>query len=225
MNSLLAAPRNGEVQEKLPSQEPPKRIPALPLLLSFAITIFFAPLSVPQSNVENSGYRGAPLPSELANPSIEGKVDALLKQMNLDEKIGQLVQYSVGTPTGPGTGRGNYEEMVQKGEVGSLFNVAGVQSANHLQHIAVDKSRLHIPLLNGLDMIHGYRTTFPVPLGMASTWDPELVEKAARAEANEAFADGVRWTFSPMVDISRDSRWGRIIESAGEDPYLDSGRS
>ena len=221
-NSLLAAPRNCEVLEKLPSQEPPKRTPLSPLLLLLAITIFLAPLSAAQSNAEKSGYRGAPLQSGLARPSIERKVDALLKQMNLDEKIGQLVQYSVGTPTGPGTGRGNYEEMVQKGEVGSLFNVAGVQSANRLQHIAVDKSRLHIPLLYGLDMIHGYRTTFPVPVGMASTWDPELVEKAARAQAHEAFADGVRWTFSPMVDISRDSRWGRIIESAGEDPHLAS---
>jgi beta-glucosidase len=191
------------------------------LLLPIAITIFLAPLSFAQSHAEKSGYRGAPLPSELASAPIERRVDALLKQMTVDEKIGQLVQYSVGTPTGPGTGRGNYEEMVEKGEVGSLFNVAGLQSANHFQHLAVEKSRLHIPLLYGLDMIHGYRTTFPVPLGMASTWDPGLVEKMARTEANEAFADGVRWTFSPMVDISRDSRWGRITESAGEDPYLD----
>jgi hypothetical protein len=132
-NSLLAAPRNCEVQEKLLSQEPPKRIPLWPLLLPLAITIFLAPLSVPQSHAEKSGYQGAPLQPELASPSVERRVDALLKQMNLDEKTGQLVQYSVGTPTGPGTGRGNYEEMVQKGEVGSLFNVAGVQSANHIQ--------------------------------------------------------------------------------------------
>src|SRR5260370_15594798 len=183
-NSLLAAPRNCQVQEKLCSQEPPKRIPILLLLLSFAITIFIAPLSVAQSNAEKSGYRGAPLPSELASPSVERKVDALLKQMNLDEKIGQLVQYSVGRPTGPGTGRGNYEEMVQNGEVGSLFHVTAVQTSTHLQHIAVDKSRLHIPLLYGLDMIHGYRTTFPVPVGMASTCDPELCEKAALAGGN-----------------------------------------
>jgi beta-glucosidase len=221
-NSLLAVPRSCEAQEKLPSQQHAKRIAVLLLFLLIAITIFFAPPSAAQSNAEKSGYRGAPLPSELASPSIEQRVEALLKQMNMEEKIGQLVQYSVGTPTGPGTGRGNYEEMVEQGQVGSLFNVAGVQSANYFQHVAVEKSRLHIPLLYGLDMIHGYRTTFPVPLGMASTWDPELVEKVARTEANEAFADGVRWTFSPMVDISRDSRWGRIIESAGEDPYLDS---
>ncbi len=220
--SLLASSRRREAQGELPSQQHAKRRVVLLLLLPIAITIFFAPLSAAQSNAEQSGNRGAALTSQFAKPSIEQKVDALLKQMNLEEKIGQLVQYSVGTPTGPGTGRGTYEEMVEKGQVGSLFNVTGVQSANHFQHIAVEKSRLHIPLLYGLDMIHGYRTTFPVPLGMASTWDPELVEKVARTEADEAFADGVRWTFSPMVDISRDSRWGRIVESAGEDPYLDS---
>ncbi|HEY1470521.1 MAG TPA: glycoside hydrolase family 3 N-terminal domain-containing protein [Candidatus Acidoferrum sp.] len=222
--SLFAAPRSSEAGTNLPSQHWRKRIAvALLLLLPTAITILFSPISVAQSIDEKSGsgYHGALLPSDLAGPAIEQKVDALLKQMNLDEKIGQLVQYSVGTPTGPGTGRGNYEEMVEKGQVGSLFNLAGVQSANRFQHIAVEKSRLHIPLLYGLDMIHGYRTTFPVPLAMASTWDPQLVEKVARTEAKEAYADGVRWTFSPMVDISRDSRWGRIIESAGEDPYLD----
>ncbi len=192
------------------------------ILLPLAITILPTSLSVAQSKTESAEYRGAPVRSELASPAIERRVEALLKQMNLEEKIGQLVQYSVGTPTGPGTGRGNYEEMVAKGQVGSLFNLPGAQSANHYQRIAVDKSQLHIPLLFGLDMIHGYRTTFPVPLGLASTWDPQLIEKVARAEANEAFADGVRWTFSPMVDISRDARWGRMIESAGEDPYLGS---
>ncbi len=192
------------------------------ILVPLAITILLSRPSVAQSNSERPGYRDAPVKSELATPAIERRVEALLKQMNVEEKIGQLVQYSVGTPTGPGTGRGNYEEMVAKGQVGSLFNLAGAQSANRFQHIAVEKSRLHIPLLYGLDMIHGYRTTFPVPLGLASTWNPQLIEKVARTEANEAFADGVRWTFSPMVDISRDARWGRMIEGAGEDPYLGS---
>jgi len=221
MSLLAASPSDNAIVEL---QEHLRTIWAAMLLwsLSIAITIFLAPTSLAQSSAEKSEYRGSPLPSQIASASIEQRVEALLKQMTLDEKIGQLVQYSVGTPTGPGTGRGDYEEMVAKGEVGSLFNVPGLQSANRFQHIAVEKSRLHIPLLYGLDMIHGYRTTFPVPLGMASTWDPELVEKVARTEASEAFADGVRWTFSPMVDISRDSRWGRIVESAGEDPYLDS---
>ena len=220
--SHLTASRSRNAIEGLPSQQRAKWTAMLLFLLPLAITIFLPQASLAQSNTEKSAYRGAPLPSELASAPIERRVDALLKQMTLDEKIGQLVQYSVGTPTGPGTGRGNYEEMVAKGEVGSLFNVAGLQSANQFQHIAVEKSRLHIPLLYGLDMIHGYRTTFPVPLAMASTWDPGLVERVARTEAIEAFAEGVRWTFSPMVDISRDSRWGRITESAGEDPYLDS---
>ncbi len=192
------------------------------LLLPLAITIFPVPPSQAQANPKEKAYRGAPLKSELSSPSIDRRVEALLKQMNLEEKIGQLVQYSVGTPTGPGTGRGDYEEMVAKGQVGSLFNLPGVHSANHYQHIAVEKSRLHIPLLFGLDMIHGYRTTFPVPLGLASTWDPQLIERVARTEASESFADGVRWTFSPMVDITRDARWGRMIEGAGEDPYLGS---
>lgn len=163
-----------------------------------------------------------PVRSALNAPAIEGKVDALLKQMTLSEKIGQLVQYSVGTPTGPGTGRGDYQGMVEKGEVGSLLNVDDVRAANRYQHLAVEKSRLHVPLLFGLDVIHGYRTTFPVPLGMASSWDPELVERAAHIAAQESAAAGMRWAFSPMVDITRDPRWGRIVEGAGEDPYLGS---
>src|SRR5208283_5184913 len=126
------------------------------------------PVADGQSSADTIPFRGLPVQSSLADQAIERRVGALLQEMTLEEKVGQLVQYSVGTPTGPGTGRGNYAEMVEKGQVGSLFNVTGVQSANHFQHIAVEKSRLHIPLLYGLDMIHGYRTTFPVPLGMAS---------------------------------------------------------
>jgi beta-glucosidase len=112
--------------------------------------------------------------------------------------------------------------MIAKGQIGSLFNLADARETNKYQRMAVEKSRLHIPLLNGEDVIHGYRTEFPVPLGLASTWDPQIVEKAARIAAQEASASGVRWTFSPMVDIARDPRWGRMIEGAGEDPYLGS---
>lgn len=154
-----------------------------------------------------------------ARPEVEARIEKLLKQMTLAEKIGQLNQYSAGSPTGPGTGRSNYEEMIAKGEVGSLFNVTGEQ-VNTYQKLAVEKSRLKIPLIFGLDVIHGYRTTFPTPLAMSATWQPELVEKAARVAAYEASHDGIRWTFSPMVDIARDARWGRIVEGAGEDPYL-----
>lgn len=178
--------------------------------------------AIGQDQKSAAGFHGLPVEPKLVEPSVEQKIDALLKQMTLEEKVGQLVQYSAGTPTGPGTGRGHYEDMVAAGEVGSLFNVPDVAAANRYQHIAVEKSRLHIPLLFGLDVIHGYRTTFPVPLGMASTWDPQLVEKAAHIAAQESAATGVRWTFSPMVDIARDPRWGRIVEGAGEDPYLGS---
>ncbi len=151
---------------------------------------------------------------------VERKVDALLLQMTLAEKVGQLVQYSAGQPTGPGTGRTDYDDMIRKGEVGALFNITTARQVNAYQHIAVDQFRLHIPLLFGLDVIHGFRTEFPIPLGLASTWDPELVERTARVAAREASASGIRWTFSPMVDIARDARWGRMAEGAGEDPYL-----
>ena len=160
--------------------------------------------------------QGAPL----VNAGVEARVDALLGQMTLAEKIGQLNQFSGGGPTGPGTGRTGYGEMVAAGQIGSIFNVTGAKQTNDLQRIAMTQSRLKIPLIFGLDVIHGYRTTFPVPLALASSWDPSLVENAAAAAAREASAEGIRWTFSPMVDIARDARWGRITEGAGEDPYL-----
>jgi beta-glucosidase len=160
--------------------------------------------------------------SPLADPSIDNKVEQLLKQMTLDEKVGQLNQYSAGAPTGPGTGRSGYPEMIAKGQVGSLFNLIGAKDANAMQHVAIEKSRLHIPLIFGLDVIHGYRTIFPVPLALSASWDPMLIEQTARIAAREASTDGIRWTFSPMVDIARDARWGRIVEGGGEDPYLGS---
>jgi beta-glucosidase len=159
-----------------------------------------------------------------SRPDVEARIEKLLKQMTLAEKIGQLNQYSAGSPTGPGTGRTNYDDMISRGEVGSLFNVTGPQ-VNVFQKLAVEKSRLKIPVIFGLDVIHGYRTTFPTPLAMSATWQPDLVEKAARVAAVEASHDGIRWTFSPMVDIARDARWGRIVEGAGEDPYLGAAMS
>ncbi len=158
----------------------------------------------------------------LSSAQVEKRVEQLLKQMTLEEKIGQLNQYSQGAATGPGTGRTGYPEMVAKGEIGSIFNLIGAKQTNEMQHIAMEKSRLHIPLIFGLDVIHGYRTTFPVPLGLSATWDTAAIERAARIAAHEASLDGIRWTFSPMVDIARDARWGRITEGAGEDPYLGS---
>jgi len=158
--------------------------------------------------------------SELGDPAIEARVEELLKKMTLEEKVGQLVQYSAGQPTGPGTGRTDYADMLAKGEIGGLFNIVTAKETNAFQRIAVEKSRLHIPILFGLDVIHGFRTEFPIPLGISATWDPQLAERAARVAAREASATGIRWTFSPMLDLARDPRWGRVAEGEGEDPFL-----
>ena len=175
--------------------------------------------------------------AQLASPEIEQKVETLLKQMTLDEKIGQLVQYSAteahpAKPSGPSTvalnvnppGPGGIDSyaLAQKGELGSMLNTVGQSLTNHFQHAAVDNTRLHIPLLFGADVIHGFRTIFPVPLGTASSWDPALVTDLAHMAASEARTAGVDWFYSPMVDIARDARWGRCTEGAGEDPYLGS---
>jgi beta-glucosidase len=164
-----------------------------------------------------------PVPnSQLAAKELNARVEALLKQMTLDEKIGQLVQFNVGNATGPDASNLKYDELAAKGLVGSFLNVVGAEATNHFQHIAVEKSRLHIPLIFGQDVIHGHRTIFPVPLAIAASWDPAAAELVAHYGATEARADGIAWVFSPMVDIARDPRWGRIIESSGEDPYLGS---
>jgi len=188
---------------------------------SFAIlassSVVFA-LAMPTSIAQQ-----APVPNaQLASRELNARVDSLLKKMTLEEKIGQLVQFSVGFATGPSASNQKWDEMTARGEIGSMLNVVGADATNHYQHIAVEKSRLHIPLLFGQDVIHGHRTTFPIPLALAASWDPEAVETVARFGAVEARADGIPWVFSPMVDISRDARWGRIIESSGEDPYLGS---
>jgi beta-glucosidase len=172
-----------------------------------------------------SGAQSRPVPNaQLAAKPLNAKVDALLKQMTLEEKIGQLAQFSAGFATGPNAAATNtrFEDMVARGQVGSFLNVVGADATNHYQHIAIEKSRLHIPLIFGLDVIHGHRTVFPVPLAVAASWDPAAAELVAHTGAVEARADGVPWVFSPMVDIARDARWGRIIESNGEDPYLGS---
>jgi beta-glucosidase len=164
----------------------------------------------------------APVAGGAADPKLEARVESILQQMTLEEKVGQLVQYSAGQPTGPGTGRTDYDDMIARGQIGSLFNVIDPHEINKYQKIAMEKARLHIPILFGLDVIHGFKTEFPIPLGLASTWDPSIVEKASRVAAMEASADGIKWTFSPMVDIARDARWGRMAEGAGEDPLLGS---
>ncbi len=191
---------------------------SLSLAILASLSFCFGPFAFAQS--VSAEQTTAASQETLGSPAIELKVSELLQKMTLEEKIGQLVQYSAGQATGPTSGRTDDIDMVRKGQVGSLFNVTGSRKTNELQRVAVEESRLHIPLIIGLDVIHGYRTTFPIPLALAATWDPSLVEKAARVAAQEASAGGVRWAFSPMVDIARDARWGRISEGAGEDPYL-----
>jgi beta-glucosidase len=151
-------------------------------------------------------------------------VDSLLARMTLAEKLGQLNQISgAGNPTGPGGGeRAARLDQIRRGAIGSFLNVVGADTTRALQRIAVEQSRLHIPLVFSLDVIHGLRTIFPVPLGEAASWDPALAERSARIAAVEAAAVGIDWTFAPMVDIARDPRWGRIVEGSGEDPYLGS---
>ena len=153
-------------------------------------------------------------------PQIEERVDALMSRMSVDDKVGQLNQIASDTLTGPGRVVADGDALIRKGQVGSLFNAVTAERTNAFQREAVEDSRLHIPILFGYDVIHGFHTLFPIPLGLSASWDPGLVEKTSRFAAEEASAQGVRWTFSPMVDIARDPRWGRITEGAGEDPYL-----
>ena len=157
--------------------------------------------------------------------NVEAKVDSLLALMTLEEKVGQLVQYNGSWDlTGPASGVGNKEkeEMLKKGLVGSMLNVLSVDATTEAQKMVMQNSRLKIPLMFGYDVIHGYKTIFPVPLAETASWDMEAAERSARIAALESVAEGVNWTFSPMIDISRDARWGRIMEGSGEDPFLTS---
>lgn len=154
--------------------------------------------------------------------TIDQKVDSVLKLMTLDEKVGQMNQYNGDwDATGPITPDGDKQNQIRKGMLGSMLNVTGVDHTMQLQKIAM-QSRLKIPLLFGQDIIHGFRTTFPIPLAEAASWDLKAIQLSARIAATEAAAAGVHWTFAPMVDIARDPRWGRVMEGAGEDPYLGS---
>lgn len=149
------------------------------------------------------------------NTEIENKVEALLQKMTIEEKLGQMNQLSPW----------DFEDLakrVRQGEVGSILNVVNPEEVNKIQKIAVEESRLGIPLIVSRDVIHGYKTIFPIPLGQAATFNPEVVKEGARVAAIEASADGIRWTFAPMIDVARDPRWGRIAESCGEDPYLNA---
>ncbi|MEQ8474696.1 beta-glucosidase BglX [Fulvivirga sp.] len=157
-------------------------------------------------------------------PVKNNKIENLLSQMTLDEKIGQLNQYSIGAElTGPGAKEGinkiKYDHL-KNGKVGSVLNLLGAKNGRETQKFVVEESRLGIPLITSYDVIHGYKTMFPIPLGESASWDLELMENTAAVAAKEAAAAGVMWTFAPMLDISRDPRWGRVMEGAGEDTYL-----
>ncbi len=164
-------------------------------------------------------YMNTPMSNSLDDAdSIEQRVFSLLEQMSLEEKIGQMNQVNGGDDFVPDYLRHD----LQSGRVGSVLNVVNVETVNEMQRIVVEESRLGIPLLIGRDVIHGFKTVMPIPLGQAATWNPEVVRAGAHISAVEAASTGVNWTFAPMIDIARDARWGRIAESLGEDPYLAS---
>jgi beta-glucosidase len=190
-----------------------KRLLACVLLCCWGVVAGGCTSARPSAPVADGRVR----PATAADASIERQIDALLARMTLADKLGQMSQGNLG-------GRRELTEdvraQVRAGRYGSFLNVRTAEMRAELQQIAREKSRLGIPLIFGLDVIHGYRTTFPIPLGQAASWDPALVQQAARIAAQEASAAGIHWTFAPMLDLSRDPRWGRIAESPGEDPYV-----
>ncbi|HKK11359.1 MAG TPA: glycoside hydrolase family 3 N-terminal domain-containing protein, partial [Flavobacteriaceae bacterium] len=188
-----------------------KRLTKTNTLMLCIMTLWFVSCNS-EKNTSNASYE---------NP-YEDQVDSILNLMTLDEKLGQLNLPSAGQFT---TGQATNSDIggkIEKGLVGGLFNIKSVANVKEVQEIAMEKSRLKIPLIFGMDVIHGYETTFPIPLGLSCSWDMDLIKQTARIAAIEASADGINWVFSPMVDISRDPRWGRIAEGAGEDPFLGS---
>ena len=217
---------------------PLRRLRAAPISTGFTVLAVIAVLAVPaamagpvstraaDSTAGHSALTSAQLPGTGLSPaerqhlaSISSQVDSLIGKMTLAEKIGQL---EMSGPTGPnGTPGQTLLDEVKSGEVGSVLDLVGVGNINQVQQAAL-QSRLQVPVIFGLDVIHGYKTIFPVPLGEASTWDPVTVQNDESVSASEATADGIKWTFNPMVDISRDPRWGRVVEGAGEDPFLGS---
>lgn len=190
-------------------------------ILSFSFMILSCGPVLQDDRLERAAQRAHNPSTGVDSTERIPQVEALLEQMTLEEKIGQLnlITPGGGIPTGAVVSE-DVDAKIRAGAVGGIFGVAGPADARQAQELAVENSRLGIPLLIGSDVIHGYKTTFPIPLGLSSSWDLELIEATARTAAKEATADGINWNFSPMVDISRDPRWGRIAEGAGEDPYL-----
>jgi beta-glucosidase len=159
-----------------------------------------------------------------SNRPVADRLDDLLKRMTIEEKVGQLNQLSGGVLTGPkaekDAGQRAKLDLVRKGNMGSFLNVLGAKETRNVQKIAVEESRLGIPLLFAFDVIHGYRTVFPIPLAESCSWNPDGAEKAAGIAAKEAASAGLHWTFAPMMDVTREPRWGRVMEGSGEDPYI-----
>src|SRR5699024_3313556 len=164
----------------------------------------------------------APAVGQSWQESMDQKINSLLNKMTLTEKVGQMTLFTSSMATTGPTMREDYKKLIKQGKVGAVFNAYGAEYTRELQQLAVEESRLGIPLLFGYDVIHGFRTIFPIPLGETASWEPQLAKKSARVAAKEATAVGLHWTFAPMVDVTRDPRWGRIAEGTGEDPYLAS---
>jgi beta-glucosidase len=183
-----------------------RKIKSLPFPLLFSLSLLLTSLSAVQAQ----------------DTKMHAFVSALMAKMTLEEKLGQLNLPGAGDITTGQAGNSGIAKSIAEGKVGGLFNIKSVAKIREVQKIAVENSRLKIPLIFGMDVIHGYETVFPIPLGLSCSWDMQDVEKSARVAATEASADGICWTFSPMVDISRDPRWGRIAEGNGEDPWLGS---
>src|SRR5213083_316991 len=206
----------GQVRRRAPSfldssisLSRPMRLPnCVHRTLLIALSVFVSAPAVAQRPRNPRPGTGHPPPTDRL-------IDSLLARMTLEEKLGQL-----NLPSVDGRPSAEQLDMVRRGQVGGFLNLTGAAATREAQQVAVTQSRLHVPLLLGYDVIHGYRTTFPIPLAEAATWDPAAAESTAHVAAREAAAAGVNWTFAPMVDIARDPRWGRIAEGAGEDPYL-----
>jgi len=190
------------------------------------ILLFLASISLLSITACNKNSVASAMTENKPETATTNKVNKLLAQMTLEEKIGQMNQYSnFFDVTGPAPKEGDAQqryEHIKQGKVGSILNARGAKEVRELQKLAVENSRLGIPLIFGYDVIHGYKTTAPIPLAEAASWDLKAIENSARLAAQEATAAGLNWTFAPMVDISRDARWGRVMEGAGEDPYLGS---
>ena len=193
------------------------------ITFNILIVLFLGCSPVKEIKSESNSKENLSSNTTLMDNVVEKKIDSVLELMNLNEKIGQLVQYSGGwDATGPSSSKGDQYKLdkLKKGEVGSMLNITSVASIRETQRLVIENSRLKIPLIFGYDVIHGYKTIFPIPLGESASWDLNIMEQSAAIAAKEASASGLNWTFAPMMDISRDARWGRVMEGGGEDTYL-----